>query len=322
MLKALPLLLLTGLVLVGGMVLFPTDLSAVEDMRQVTESWAASHGDRVTIEVPAGRLQVIGWDRREVALEGRLGAGVSPLQAHADGQKVRLVLTADEQASLEDQQVDLALHVPRRCRLVVQGFSAEVEVRDVLSFVEVQTLDGDIRISGRPDEVKTRTLRGHQTLDIESRRLTSRGLEGTLRVSGAVHFLEASSVTGAMDIDSRLIGEMKLRSTSGRISFSGEILPTGRLDVETTGGRVDFDLVDGSHADVHLETRSGSIAVDAGSINGEASLDARDESAVSETTTDSHRGGPRRHIVLGDGGPRLTAVSQWGDLHLVYRLST
>lgn len=293
--------------------------------RPVEGSWPVHGGARVSVDVPDGRLEVRGWDRREVALEGHLAAGVSDLEVQADGHKVRLAVSALEASAREDRSVALTLRVPRDCLLRVQSFSADVDVSDLLALVDVHTLDGDIHISGRPDEVRTRTLAGDQRLDIESRRLTVRGIEGPLHLAGAVQSVVASSVSGSMTIESRLVGEMKLRSTSGRILFSGEIVPTGRLDVETTGGPVEFDLAPPAQAEVHLASRKGDIEVDV--ANGSTAQDVATALRAQGAAEQADRPlpidtGTVRRLILGGGGPQLRAVSQWGDLRLVYRSST
>lgn len=272
-------------------------------------SWPASPGVRVSIDLPVGHLRVEGWERRTVSLEGRLGASVTAPRVEADGQKVRLQLTerTPETTDGEDDELpDLTLRVPVRSRLEVRTFSASVEIRRLEAWVGVQTVDGDIDITGQPDEVYTRTLRGEQRLDLTSRRLTSRGLEGAFFLSGAVQSVDASSVSGAMHVDSQLAGEVKLLSTSGRITFSGKILPTGRLTVETTGGDVELQLPAEAQAVLDLSSRQGSISI----LEGAASedLEAPEEASTS----------PSQHVeVLGEGGPRLQVISRYGRIRVV-----
>lgn len=273
-------------------------------------SWPASPGVRVSIDVPMGHLRVEGWDRNTVSLEGRLGTTLEAPQVDADGRKVRLRLLerpATEPAAEEgDKLPDLTLRVPVRSRLAVRTFSASVEVRRLEGEVDVQTVDGGIDITGRPDAVNTRTLRGDQRLDIQSRRLTARGLEGAFFLSGTVQAVDASSVSGAMEVDCRLAGEVKLLSTSGRITYSGEILPAGHLSIETTGGDVELHLAAEAQATLDLSSHQGRI-----SLPGEPDPDDVDALVVSPSA-------PARHVeVLGDGGPRLEVVSRSGQVRVV-----
>lgn len=283
-------------------------LSAQNDIYQ--GSWPASPGVRVSIDLPVGHLRVEGWERSTVSLEGRLGTSLEAPQVEADGQKVRLRLAelAPAEPSAEDESAtpDLTLRVPVRSRLQVRTFSASVEVRRLEGYVNVQTVGGDIDIAGQPDEVHTRTLRGSQRLDIQSRRLTARGLEGALFLSGAVQAVDASSVSGPMQVDSQLAGEVKLLSTSGRITYSGEILPTGRLTIETTEGDVELQLSAETQALLDLSSQRGRI-----STPGQA---VPRESEAPETSSTL----PVRHVeVLGGGGPRIEVVSRSGQVRVV-----
>lgn len=294
------------------------------DERRLDQSWDAVPGVRVHLEVPAGRLQVIGWERSEVRLQGQAAPGVGPLRASADGHKVHLALTAEEGADGADREVQVTVHVPRRSRLFVQGFAAAVEVREMTGYVEVESLGGSLDIAGRPDEVRTRTLTGQQSLNVESRRLVVRSLQGAVQISGQVALIEASSVSGDLNVDARLAGEMKLLSTSGRISFSGEVLPSGRLTVETTSGTVDLQLAEDADAVVDLTTRSDSVSTPSPSTMVPRTVPSEAAFSAAESADTVPPDAVRQRLVFGrasaaDGDPErahIRVVSRAGDVRL------
>jgi hypothetical protein len=299
----------------------------------VKASWPLARGAAVSVEVPAGRLRVVGWDRSRLAIEGWRGADVEGLRSTVDGQTAVLVLrgrpTADGGTSNDaSREVEVTVHVPRHCRLQVRGFAAEIVVEGLLATVEAQTLDGDIRIIGRPDQVETRTLGGHQTLELESRRVRSRSLTGTVEVTGVVHSLETSNLSGPTMIGVASAGAVKLSSASGRITFSGKLAPAGRLEIETVGGEVDLSLAEQPEADVLLVSPRGEIDIGAFGGRQDVGVDTGDgpmaegpvpgaPSSVEPSSVEPSSVEPLRRFVRPGAGPRVRVSSQTGRLRLL-----
>ena len=303
---------------IGLLWLLPMAVVADPGQEPVKASWPLARGAAVSVEVPAGHLRVVGWDRPRLAIEGWRGDGVDGLRSTVDGQTAVLVLrgrpTADGGTSNDaSREVEVTVHVPRHCRLQVRGFAAEIVVEGLLATVEAQTLDGDIRISGRPDEVETRTLGGHQVLELESRRVRSRSLTGTLEVSGVVHSLETSNLSGTTIIEVASAGVMKLSSASGRITFSGELAPAGRLDIETVGGEVDLSLAEDPEVDVQLASPRGEIEL--GAFGGRQSVDG--DTGGGSMATQPPPADPLHRFVRPGTGPRVRVSSQTGRLRLL-----
>ena len=103
------------------------------DQRLVQRQIAARAGAFVSLRSLQGTLQIEGWDRDEVAVEGTLGTGVQDLRLTSDGQRVWLEVQPLGEPGKQRARAELRVWVPRRCRL---------EVRTVESSTVLKELEG------------------------------------------------------------------------------------------------------------------------------------------------------------------------------------
>jgi hypothetical protein len=172
----------------------------------------------------------------------------------------------------------LAVDVPRRATIVVEGASADVTAEDLAGEQRYQTMSGDLTL---------RRVRGTVSIDAVS---------GDVRLTAAGELrLQARTVSGDLEARAGRIGELSLATTSGDLSLAGELAPDGSHRTETVSGDI-------------LLAIAGGARIEASTVTGDVKSDV-------PHTAEGHRG--QRTLIVGDGRATLTASSMSGDVRIV-----
>jgi hypothetical protein len=172
----------------------------------------------------------------------------------------------------------LAVDVPRRATIVVEGASADLTAEDLAGQQRYQTMSGDVTL---------RRVRGTVSVDAVS---------GDVRLTAAGELrLQARTVSGDLEARAGRIGELSLATTSGDLSLAGELAPDGSHRTETVSGDI-------------LLAIAGGARIEASTVTGDVRSDV-------PHTAEGRRG--RRTLIVGDGRATLNASSMSGDVRIV-----
>ncbi len=157
----------------------------------------------------------------------------------------------------------------------LQTTSGDIEVHAAAAFVSIITTSGNIMASGL-GRATVHSVSGDITLDAARGPLDVRTTSGDISLSGVTDSLRLSSVSGDIGLDraprgldagttsGRIVvdglagGAVRLRSTSGEVSF-GLDRNLRRADVSTVSGGITARLADGLGCDLTLKSTSGTL---------------------------------------------------------------
>lgn len=262
---------------------------------EVRRAIEASPTGLVEIEVFDGRVEVAGWDKPEVEVRAFLDRAADEIALERTGSNLTVEVESRHPGL---SRANMTVRVPRGSSVRIEVMSAGVEVRDVEGSIDVEAVNGNIRISGRPAKVRANTVTGGLVVQTgSSERLELETVSGSLEAEGEARYVDASTVAGGLRLRLRGIARGQFESMSGGItaeiqparggrfdfeSFSGNVLVmvpvdvSGRFELESYSGRaksvlakgggrrddaeLEFQL-GGGDAYFHLETHSGGIEV-------------------------------------------------------------
>jgi len=213
-----------------ALIVFLTAVTLAPASRSVSQTVPADSNGEVSIELIAGRIEVIGWDRDEVEVTGTVGDDVKELVVESEGGEVEieLELTRDDRGRSKDIEADLTIHVPRGSSLEIESVSAGISVEGTSGPVEIESVSGSVEV------------RGSVTLaDVSS-------------VSGKIHVASDEALT-----------EGNFETVSGAIEVRAP-LQDGDFSFESVSGNIELYLPSGTSAEFNVETFSGKIVNDFG----------------------------------------------------------
>jgi hypothetical protein len=218
---SLRLLALAGALATCG---WPAGLLAAT--RPVDEHRPAEAAGQVEIQNVAGDVQVLGWDKPEVAVTGTLGDDVERLEVTSAGSRTAVRVIGHEAHGLDGGrhgsrggEAHLVVHVPARSSITATLVSADVHVTGVAGNQELHTVSGDVTSSAQ-HEVRIHTVSG----DVQ---LTA-GPESRL--------VEIATVSGDGAITAGTLTRAHVKTVSGDFSVTADLAADGRLEAESVSG--------------------------------------------------------------------------------------
>lgn len=231
--------------------------------QRVDETVPASATAAIDIENPGGRVTVVGWDRDEVSVTGRV-AERAELQIEGSGSHVEIRVDSHGRHSHDDDS-HIEVRVPRRARLEIDATpNASVEINAVDGRIRAEAVNGGITVRGGSDEIEVETVNGPIEVDAPARRLRAESVNGRVVITGASGDIEAATVNGRLEVSGGRFERARLEIVNGRVLFEGELSPTALLEVESVSGDVELSLAEGVAADFSVTSFSGDIDNDFG----------------------------------------------------------
>jgi len=240
---------------------------AMAGSKSIDESRKASPDADVTIELIAGNIRVVAWNRDEVHVSGTINDQWEEFEMSGDEDNVYIEISPPDGRHRNIKlEADLEISVPEGVELTFETVSAPIRVEGLTRSVSIETVSGDIDVRSDLQELEIEAISG--TVDIEATsRLRSASVE---LVSGKI----------VMTGDLHPSGDYSLSSVSGSITLRVPSNAGADYEIETFSGNIDNDFgpkperadflpskslsftVGSGGADVEIETLSGSIRLE------------------------------------------------------------
>jgi DUF4097 and DUF4098 domain-containing protein YvlB len=230
--------------------------------RQVDQTRPATSDGLVEIEIPSGRVSVLGWDRDEVRVSGELENGG---QLVIDGRGAHIEISVDREHGHGHAEARLEIRVPHGSRVQVDASpNASVEIQNVDGRVRAEAVNGGISVKGGATEVEVETVNGGVEIDAPASRVRAESVNGRVVIRGASGDIEASTVNGRLEVSGGEFERVRLEIVNGRVVFEGGLSASALLEVESVSGDVELLLPAGVAADFQVTSFSGDIDNDFG----------------------------------------------------------
>lgn len=258
-------------------ILLAAPLTATELRREVQ----ASPGERLTVELFGGSIEITGSNRGSVLVEATIGgrdAEEAGIQVRRTARGVEIV--QEHQRRSHRSRIDLRVQVPRRFDLDLQTLGGTIGISNVQGTLEGQTMGGNLNLSALEGTLDMTTHGGNIVLRDAT-------VDGEVKTMGGQVLLEnvrgdvkGTSMGGNVVYrnvttrDGRSTGKAARITTMGgaidvedapegaELSTMGGNVHVGKarryVKAKTMGGRIDIDAVDGW---VEATTMGGHVAV-------------------------------------------------------------
>jgi len=235
--------------------------AGAQAQQTVERSRAASADGVVEVENIAGSIRIESWDRNEVSMTARLGAGIERVDFEGSGSSTHIrVVYPRNGRNIEG--ADLTIRVPANSRIRAEGVSADVTVQNVRGDVEASSVSGTVRVTGGSRSVKAESVSGNVDVTAPTNDLRASSVSGQVEVEGATGFIEAETTSGDITVAGSNASTVSLHSVSGRVSYRGSLTRTSSVNIESFSGTVDFAVPANTIGDFEATTFSGGISND------------------------------------------------------------
>lgn len=220
---------------------------------------AQSRG-QVEITNVAGEVQVQGWDRDEVQVRGDIDERVERVDVVAkDDLTVIKVVVPERSGSRIGAR--LSIHVPQHSSLVLNTVSANQQIRDVGGSQRLQSVSGNIDTRLGDGYFEMRTVSGDVLAkgSDAGRGLRVTTVSGDVRAEGVGAEVEASTISGDLQIIAKETARALLKSVSGDMSLRAALAAAAQVQAESVSGDIRFNFAEPVNAGFQVRTFSGDI---------------------------------------------------------------
>lgn len=235
------------------------------DATEISETQTASSDGSVKIYNLAGSIEVIGWDKNEISVEGTLGESVERLEFDVDDDRteIEVVIPRRNHQRVRHVASHLIVHVPKASTVEVESISAPITVSEVVGDeIQVETISGAVRITGCQGDIEAESISGSVTVTGNPDDVQVSSVTGSISVEGVQRRLEAETVSGSLVVEAGTLSRCQLETVSGSLRFNGGIEEDGRLEVECFSGAVVLNFTNDVFGKYTINTFSGSIDCD------------------------------------------------------------
>lgn len=211
---------------------------------QIDKSRPAKASGEVDIELAFGSVKVIGWDREEVSVTGRLAPGAEGLDFEThdeDGIWIEVEVPDSWFYESDDDsefQSHLEIHVPATSSLEIETVNASVTISGMWGLVEVETVNGAVVVEGSPTGVDVETVTGGIQVTAAGAPMDLESISGDITARGVRRAVSISTLSGVIDVQGTDLEEVEIESTAGDVRLEGSLVAEGEIEVETFSGQV------------------------------------------------------------------------------------
>jgi len=221
----------------------------------VLRARALREGSPVKMFVPSGTVRLIGWDRDSIVIRGRLPAPAQLMFGGSDTSGYKLAIEQQGDASMAATR--LLIYLPRRSQVSLKTADALVDATDVAGWF--YTVSGRYHIDGAATSIEVEAMSGDIDLDASTPWARAKTGKGHLVVRGSPQDVDASTISGTLDITTATILHGRFTSVTGDVHYAATMAPHSLFEFSTHSGTVDFLLPREVSARFELSTVDGEI---------------------------------------------------------------
>ncbi len=295
-----------------ALVLAGCDLDTLETAgvtEEFRQEFAMKPGGRLSVDNQNGSVEVTGWDRDRIEIEGTKFASDKAALAEL---KVDI---RDTGGSFEVRTLRPAawtrhsrggvryrIHVPRKTRLDRFGstngslragaIDEQVKMRTTNGSIVLSQVNGDADLGTTNGKVELRDLSGDAVVHTTNGDIVASGVKGRV---------DASTTNGGIEVSAVELGNgasSRLHTTNGGIRLTVDSFRGGDIDADTTNGAIKLRIPAGVNADLRASTTSAKIHTD---FPVQHLIESK---------------GRRLDAKLGSGGPRIGLRTSNGSIHI------
>jgi DUF4097 and DUF4098 domain-containing protein YvlB len=271
-------------------------------------SYALKPGGRLDIENFNGSIEIAGWDRDQVEIDGVQYGATPELR---DAIKIDIATTPDEirirtirpVERLGGVGVKYVIKTPHKIDLDhITSTNGSMRVSDIEGKMRLRTSNGSVRTTRARGALEVTTSNGSVDVTELDGPATIRTTNGRVTADEVRGVLDASSSNGS--IHARLMKPephraVKLQTTNGAIDLAIDSLADNDIRARTSNGGITVKLPAQTNARVHAHTSHSAVHTD---------FDMRGKVGWSKTDLDGD---------IGSGGPTVELTSSNGSIRLL-----
>lgn len=242
---------------------------------KVDKTLTVKEASTVDIENLSGKVNVIGWNKASIHVEGELDDKAEKLVFEQVGSTVNIRVEVPNQRHWHSEGSQLTIRMPADLRVNFEGVSSDVELNNLTHSVIVKTVSGDIKAKGLSHNIElssvsgnieSKALKGKINLSVVSGdiddedstgRLQLQSVSGEIEAKTAANVIFINNISGNTELELAQVDELKLSTVSGDTEINLFLQTDGVVKASSVSGTVELDFQQNVEADFRLKANAG-----------------------------------------------------------------
>ena len=223
---------------------------------QFEQTVAADPKGSVEISNVNGKIEVEGWDQKQVSISAYLSNDHQQVEVSTDRGRTSIAVRPPG-------DTDLKVKVPRGSEVDITAVSAEVTSTGVEGAQRLKSVSGSIKADVGQADIETKTVSGEVVLHGQGGKpaqLHLSSISGSIRLEHGSGDLEANTTSGTLSVQLDTARSVRMRTISGEVSLSGKLTKAADVDAQTVSGSIRMHTDSDSGFAYEVTTFSGDIA--------------------------------------------------------------
>lgn len=215
----------------------------------------------VRIHNARGNLEIHGWDRSEIQIDGDLDDLAEAIRFEVEGKLTRIHVDLPTKNVNWGDGSDLDIYIPHSSGLQIDGVSVDIEVEGVTGAIAIRTVSGDIELQGFAGHTQIMTVSGDVEIDEGTGKLSVVTTSGDLDIEVDATDIFVDTMSGDVDLQLGSFDKLAAGSVNGSLKVAGLLNQAGTLDAKTVNADIDIELVEPVNAQIKaLALANGEIS--------------------------------------------------------------
>lgn len=272
--------------------------SAGED---VDKTLPAAASGSIKIVNTRGEVEITGWDRNEIHIEGELDDLAEGLIFEVKGDRARIKVKLPRRNVNWGDGSDLKIHIPMNSKVDFDGVSTDTTIETVSGGLRVRSVSGDITAKGIENQVHINTVSGNIEVSDSSGNAHISTVSGEIQLEMSSSRIILNTVSGEIEAKFEEFTMLRANAVSGDIEVEGKLIGDGKVELSSVSGDLSLRLESPVNAYLRVETGPG----------GDIENSLSDHEPV-----DTFPARKKLEVRLGDGSGQINLRTISGDVRI------
>jgi hypothetical protein len=281
-------------------IIFAGNTSTCLAGERVNKSLVVVPNSIVFVDIPRGFVEIHGWQKKQVMVEGELDDTVNKLIFTVKENKTLIKLDTHGQEHWGDGST-LNIFMPQQAQLRFNGIDTSFTITQLKNHIEGKSINGDLVVNKSQGKIKLATVSGDVTLIESSGLVKIKSVSGTIDYSGDFEKASLKSMSGNITAEISATSHLLIKNISGDTHISGHVKNQGQLHLTSVSGNIEYQVTDDLNAECEVVSQFG----------GEISNQLTDDLPV---VGNLHKN--TLNFTSGDGSGKLTMNTVSGSVYI------
>ena len=257
---------------------------------KINQSLSVETTGIVYVNIPRGLVNIQGWDKPKVMIQGELDDTTKRLIFKSENNKTFIKIDTEGQQHWGDSSV-LSIFIPQQFKLRFKGIDTSFTLSKLNSDIEGKSINGDLMVKKSHGKIKLSVVSGNVTLIESSGFAKIESVSGMVNFSGDFEQAYLKSISGDIKADVSGTDNLTIKNISGDTQISGQAKNKAQLELSSVSGDILYKVTDELNAECEVVSQFG------GEINNQLTDDLPIEGNLNKKTLS---------FISGDGSGRLS----------------